>query len=102
MNNELRIKLLSYDHSLLDESVKKIIEVAKSNSIEIKGPIPLPTDREFWSFTNSPHVYKSSMEQLERRTHKRLIILKNTTPAVMDSLKRLSLPAAVETRFVNA
>ncbi|ASJ88979.1 MAG: 30S ribosomal protein S10 [Candidatus Malacoplasma girerdii] len=96
MYQELRIKLLSYDPSLLDKSVKRIIEIAKDSNCELKGPIPLPTKTEKFTICRSVHVNKPSMEQFERRTHKRLIILSKTNPKTIESLKRLSIPSGVE------
>lgn len=96
MNQELRIKLISYDHQLLDISVKKIIELSKSSGAKITGPIPLPTKREIFTILRSPHVNKSSREQFERRTHKRLIILKDVNSQTIDSLKRTVVPTGIE------
>jgi len=96
MNKELRIKLLSYDHDLLDKSVKKIIEIARNCNCDIKGPIPLPTKKEVFTICRSVHVDKPSMEQFERRTHKRLIVLTKINGQAIDSLKRLPLPSGVE------
>ncbi len=76
MNQELRIRMSSYDQQLLDLSVKKIVEISKNTGAKISGPIPLPTKKEIFTILRSPHVNKSSREQFERRTHKRLIILK--------------------------
>lgn len=99
MSQELRIKLYSYDHKLLDQSVKKIIEVAKSTGVEVKGPIPLPTKTEIFTILRSPHVNKSSREQFEKRTHKRLIILTNTNSETMEKLKRVSIPTGIEIKI---
>ena len=96
MNQELRIKLVSYDHQLLDQSVKKIVEISKATNSTIKGPIPLQTKKEVFTILRSPHVNKSSREQFERRTHKRLIILENAQAETIDSLKRLVIPTGVE------
>ena len=96
MYQELRIKLLSYDPKLLDKSVQQIIEIAKESNSQLKGPIPLPTKIEKFTFCRSVHVNKPSMEQFERHTHKRLIILTNTSPKTIELLKRLSIPSGVE------
>jgi small subunit ribosomal protein S10 len=93
---EMRIKLKSYDHKLLDSSVKKLIEVAKKSGADVRGPIPLPVSREVFSILRSPHVNKTSMEQFERRTHRRLIILVNSTTQTMEALKRFPMPIGVE------
>ncbi|MDQ0513635.1 small subunit ribosomal protein S10 [Mycoplasmoides fastidiosum] len=97
--NEIRIKLISYDFRLLDQWVKKIIEITNANNVKIKGPIPLPTKKEIWTFQRSPHVNKPSMEQFERRTHKRLIVLTNFNNDVMVAIQRLVLPADLEVNF---
>ena len=96
MYQELRIKLLSYDGDLLEATLKKIVQISKDNDCKLKGPIPLPTKKEVFTICRSVHVNKPSMEQFERRTHKRLVILSNTTPKAMEALRRLSIPPGVE------
>lgn len=93
---KLRIRLLSYDHRLLDESAKKIVEAAKRTGATVSGPIPLPTEKEVFTILRSPHKYKDSREQFERRTHKRLIDIANITPKTMDALAHLELPSGVD------
>ena len=93
---KFRIRLLSYDHRLLDESAKKIVETAKRTGAQVSGPIPLPTEKEVFTVIRSPHKYKDSREQFERRTHKRLIDIVNITPKTMDALVHLELPSGVE------
>jgi small subunit ribosomal protein S10 len=93
---KIRIRLLSYDHRLLDESAKKIVEAAKRTGAEVSGPIPLPTEKEVFTIIRSPHKYKDSREQFERRTHKRLIDIANITPKTMDALAHLELPSGVD------
>lgn len=95
MNQELKIKLYSYDHKLIDSSIKKIVDVAKTCNVEFKGPIPLPTKKEIITILRSPHVNKSSREQFERRTHKRLIIIVSPSPEFVSKIKSLMLPAGV-------
>lgn len=92
----LRIKLISYDHRLLDESAKKIVEATKKTGAKVSGPIPLPTEKEVFTIIRSPHKYKDSREQFERRTHKRLIDILETTPKTMDALIHLEIPAGVD------
>ena len=91
----LRIKLISYDHRLLDESAKKIVEAAKKSGAVVSGPIPLPTEKEVFTIIRSPHKHKDSREQFERRTHKRLIDIV-ATPKTMDALVHLEIPAGVD------
>jgi len=93
---KLRIRLLSYDHRLLDESAKKIVEAAKRTGATVSGPIPLPTEKEVFTIIRSPHKYKDSREQFERRTHKRLIDIANLNQKTMDALVHLQLPSGVE------
>ena len=92
----LRIKLVSYDHRLLDESARKIVEAAKKTGAVVSGPIPLPTEKEVFTIIRSPHKHKDSREQFERRTHKRLIDIVSTTPKTMDTLVHLEIPAGVD------
>lgn len=95
---ELRIKLFSYDVTLLDNAVKKIVEIAK-NLAPISGPIPLPTKREVVTVIRSPHVNKQSREQFERITHYRLIILKSVNAGITSKLNSLTLPSGVEVKI---
>lgn len=92
----LRIKLVSYDHRLIDESSKKIVEAAKKTGAVVSGPIPLPTKKEVFTVIRSPHKHKDSREQFERRTHKRLIDIVETTPKTMETLVHLEIPAGVD------
>ena len=92
----IRIKLRSFDHRVLDESVKQIIEIAKSTGVKICGPIPLPTKREVYTVLRSPHVNKKSREQFQICTHKRLLDILEPSTRTVDALSRLSLPAGVE------
>jgi len=92
----LRIKLVSYDHRLIDESARRIVETAKKTGAKVSGPIPLPTEKEVFTIIRSPHKYKDSREQFERRTHKRLIDIVETTPKTMDALIHLEIPAGVD------
>ena len=92
----LRIKLVSYDHRLIDESAKKIVEAAKKTGAKVSGPIPLPTEKEVFTIIRSPHKYKDSREQFERRTHKRLIDILETTHKTMAALINLEITAGVD------
>ena len=93
---KIRFRLKSYDHRLLDQSAKKIVDSVKKTGSVVNGPIPLPTEKEIFTILRSPHVNKDSREQFERRTHKRLIDIANPTPKTVDSLMRLDLPAGVD------
>ena len=93
---KIRIKLKSYDHSLLDQACVRIINTASKSGAKVVGPVPLPTDREVVTVIRSPHKHKDSREQFERRTHKRLIDIVSTTPKTMDTLVHLEIPAGVD------
>ena len=95
-NQVIRIRLKSYDHRLLDQSAKRIVETAKKTGAKVSGPIPLPTEKEIFTILRSPHVNKDSREQFERRTHKRLIDIVNPTPKTIESLMHLDLPSGVD------
>lgn len=92
----IRIRLKGYDHELVDQSAKLIVETVGHTGAKISGPIPLPTERNMYCVIRSPHVNKDSREQFEIRTHKRLIDIIEPTPNTVDSLIRLSLPAGVD------
>ena len=96
---KLRIRLLSYDHRLIDESAKKIVETAKRTGAKVSGPIPLPTEKEVFTVIRSPHKYKDSREQFEMRTYKRLIDIYNPSAKVVDSLMKIELPAGVDIKI---
>ena len=93
---KIRIRLKSYDHTLIDQAAEKIVDTAKRNGAEVSGPIPLPTDKEIVTILRAVHKYKDSREQFEMRTHKRLIDILDPTPSTVDSLMRLDLPAGVD------
>lgn len=95
-NQNIRIKLKAYEHSLIDQSAQRIVETAKRTGARVSGPIPLPTEKEIVTILRSPHKYKDSREQFEMRTHKRLIDILSPTPRTVDALMRLDLPAGVD------
>ncbi len=95
-NQKIRIKLKGYEHNLVDQSAERIVETAKRTNARVSGPIPLPTEKEIVTILRSPHKYKDSREQFERRTHKRLIDLYNFNDRTRDALMKLDLPAGVE------
>ena len=96
MNEKIRIRLLAYDYMILDRSTKEIVETAKRTGGKVRGPIPLPTDRNIWTVNRSPHVDKKSREQFEMRTHKRLLDIYDPTPQTVDALMKLNLPPGVD------
>ena len=95
-NQKIRIKLKAYEHSIIDQSAQRIVEVAKRTGSRVSGPIPLPTEKEIVTILRSPHKHKDSREQFEMRTHKRLIDILQPTPQTVDALTKLDLPAGVE------
>ena len=96
VNQKMRIKLKSYDHRILDQSVKRILETALTSGAKVKGPVPLPTRRSVYTVLRSPHVDKDSREQFEIRIHKRLIDIYDPSPDVTRSLMNIDLPAGVD------
>ena len=93
---KMRIKLKSFDHSLLDSVVATIVDTATKAGCKISGPIPLPTDREVITIIRAPHKYKDSREQFESRTHKRVIDVFAPTAKAMETLTRMNIPAGVD------
>ncbi|MCY4672992.1 MAG: 30S ribosomal protein S10 [Bacteroidetes bacterium] len=93
---KIRIKLKSYDHSLIDRSAEKIIKTVKSTGAVVSGPIPLPTKKVIYTVLRSPHVNKKSREQFESRSHKRLIDILSTSTKTVDALLKLELPSGVD------
>src|SRR5882757_329092 len=90
--DKIRIRLKAYDHRILDQSTREIVETAKRTGADVAGPIPLPTTINRWTVLRSPHVDKKSREQFEMRTHKRLIGILEPTPDTVDALMKLDLP----------
>jgi small subunit ribosomal protein S10 len=95
-NENIRIKLLAFDHNLLDDSVKEIVNAAKRTGANVIGPIPLPTKISRFTVLRSPHIDKKSREQFEMRMHKRLLDIKDPTPQTVDALMKLELSAGVD------
>ena len=93
---KIRIKLKSYEHTLIDQSAERIVETAKRTGARVSGPIPLPTEKEIVTILRATHKYKDSREQFERRTHKRLIDILNPSQKSVDAMSKLELPAGVE------
>ena len=96
VKEKIRVRLKSYDHTLIDAAAEKIVEVAKRNGATVSGPIPLPTEKEIVTILRAVHKYKDSREQFEQRTHKRLIVLANADAKVVEALLTVELPAGVE------
>jgi small subunit ribosomal protein S10 len=92
----IKISLKAYDHRLIDQAAKKIVESVEKTGAEVQGPIPLPTKKEIFTVLRSPHVNKDSREQFERRTHKRLIQILDPNSKTIDALMRIDLPSGID------
>ena len=92
----IRIRLTAYDHRILDQSARQIVETAQRTGADVAGPVPLPTELKRFTVMRSPFVDKDSQEHFEMRTHKRLIDVLEPTPKTVDALMRLNLPAGVD------
>ncbi len=92
----IRIRLKCYDHVLIDKSAQEIVETAKRTGAVVRGPIPLPTKKERFDILRSPHVNKTSRDQLEIRTHLRLMEIIEPSDRTIDALMKLDLPAGVD------
>ncbi len=92
----IRITLKAFDHRILDTATAEIVNTAKRTGASVRGPVPLPNRIKKFSVIRSPHVNKSSQEQFEMRTHKRLMDIQDPTPQTIDALMKLDLPAGVD------
>ena len=93
---KIRVRLKAYDHRVLDEASRKILETALSTGAKVVGPVPLPTNRKWFTVLVSPHTDKDAQEHFVIRTPKRLIDIVNPTNKTIDSLMHLNLPAGVD------
>jgi small subunit ribosomal protein S10 len=96
MAQKIRIRLKAYDHEIVDQSTKKIVETVVRTQARVRGPVPLPTETRRWTVIRSPHKDKDSREHFEMRVHKRLLDILEPSPKTVDSLQRLDLPAGVD------
>lgn len=94
--SRIRIKIRAYDHKIIDQSTRMIIDTAERSGAKVIGPIPLPTEKKKYTVNRSTFVHKDSRDQFEMRTHKRLVDIVDPTPKTIDSLMSLSLPAGVD------
>lgn len=92
----IRIRLKAYDHKVIDQAAKQIVDTAIRTGASVAGPVPLPTRKSTYTVVKSPHVYKKGGEHFEMRTHKRLIDILSPTPKTIDALQNLSLPAGCD------
>ncbi|AUB78960.1 MULTISPECIES: 30S ribosomal protein S10 [Spiribacter] len=98
-NQKIRIRLKAFDHRLIDQSAREIVETAKRTGAHIQGPVPLPTKKERYTILISPHVNKDARDQYEIRTHKRLMDIIDPTDKTVDALMKLDLAAGVDVQI---
>jgi len=94
--HRIRIKIMAYDHKLVDQSAKQIVDTVERYGVKVAGPIPLPTEMHKYTVNRSTFVHKDAREQYEMRVHKRLLDIIEPTPKVIDALMDLNLPAGVD------
>lgn len=102
MASKIRIRLKAYDHKLLDQSAREIVETAKRTRANVAGPIPLPTKISRYTVLRGPFIDKKSREQFEIRTHKRLLDILDPTQETLDALMKLDLSAGVDVEIKSA
>ena len=95
-NQKIRISLKAYDHQLIDQSARKIVDTTKRTGAEVSGPIPMPTRKEVVTILRATHKFKDTREQFEQRTHKRLVDILNPSDKTVEALMKLDLPAGVD------
>ena len=98
-NQNIRIRLKAFDHRLIDQSAREIVETARRTGAQVKGPIPLPTKMERFTILISPHANKDARDQYEIRTHKRLMDIIDPTDKTVDALMKLDLAAGVDVQI---
>ena len=96
MSQKIRIKLKSYDYNLVDKSAEKIVKTVKPTGAIVSGPIPLPTEKRIYTVLRSPHVNKTSREQFQICTFKRLVDIYSNSAKTVDALMKLELPSGVD------
>jgi len=96
IKQRIRIKIRAYDHKLIDQSARQIVETAQRYGAQVCGPVPLPTEIRKYTVNSASFKYKDAREQFEMRVHKRLIDILNPGTKVIDSLSDLNLPAGVD------
>ena len=98
-SQRIRIRLKAFDHRLIDQTAREIVETAKRTGAQVRGPIPLPTKMERFTVLVSPHVNKDARDQYELRTHKRLMDIVDPTDKTVDALMKLDLAAGVDVQI---
>ena len=95
-NEKIRVRLKSYEHTIIDSAAEKIVEIAKRFGAEVSGPIPLPTEKQIITILRAVHKYKDSREQFEQRTQKRLIEIRRPSQECVKAMMAVELPAGVD------
>jgi ribosomal protein S10 len=98
-NQRIRIRLKAFDHRLIDQSAREIVDTARRTGAHLRGPIPLPTKKERFTVLISPHADKDARDQYEIRTHKRLLDIIDPTDKTVDALMKLDLAAGVDVQI---
>jgi small subunit ribosomal protein S10 len=98
-NQRIRINLKAFDHRLIDQSAREIVDTAKRTGAQVRGPVPLPSKHERFTVLVSPHVNKDARDQYELRTHKRLMDIVDPTDKTVDALMKLDLAAGVDVQI---
>jgi small subunit ribosomal protein S10 len=96
VEERLRIRLKSYDHRLIDKYARQLVDLLLKEGLEIRGPIPLPTEVKKITVNRSPFIYKDSREQFEIKVHKRLIDVLTPSPTITELFSYIDLPSGVE------
>lgn len=96
VQQRIRIRIRAYDHKIIDQSTRTILDTARRTGAQTKGPIPLPTEKKKYTVNSSSFVHKDAREQYEMRIHKRLIEVINPTPKTIDAMMSLNLPSGVD------
>ena len=96
LRQRVRIKIRAYDHKIIDQSTRTIVQTVERTGAHIKGPVPLPTEKKKYTVLRSSFVHKNAREQYEMRIHKRLIDILEPTPKTIDALTNLNLPSGVD------
>jgi small subunit ribosomal protein S10 len=98
-SQRIRIRLKAFDHRLIDQSAREIVDTAKRTGAQVRGPVPLPSRHERYTVLVSPHVNKDARDQYELRTHKRLMDIVDPTDKTVDALMKLDLAAGVDVQI---
>ncbi len=101
MANRIRIRLKAFDHRVLDQSTREIVNTAKRTGAEVRGPIPLPRKIKRFTVIRGPHIDKESQDQYEIRTHTRILDLVEPTPQTLDALSKLEIAAGVSVEVIG-